>query len=526
MKKTTLKTPLTIIFIGLITLQMMTSVHMSKASSTIEDYDPLVNVTVTFELLGIRSLEKNDNHLHFREYVDRWSAPDFYVKIWINGEMFKSRVWWNTRYVYEPNWSVTVDVPDDVEIVNISIQLWDWNPGIDQLCDISGDYDGFTGDEPHKFSDNYDVELYYSIKYGVWWGDDYTSDDPLGRDPSGYGRLNGCDDGSVYQHDRDCELWFRIVQNDYDGDNVPYWAEVNMYNTDPMVDNSLDDPDNDGVPFSWEHIWGHYAWRHWNDNTYHHDWVYDPFTHENHSLLDPDEDGLDNVEEYLTSQWGSDPFRPDIFIELDRMADGPNGERSDLPEESKELLRTVFDRQNIVYHLDDGCMGGSDIIPFDEESTYAELQSYYQNYFLHGDPDNWRRGVFHYGLVIYNAEWVPGFVFNGGVGPYLDAYQISSKGMEKKAMLPQFKRDIVYASAYMHECGHTLGIYNSNTPGCDDQNSKAPWQLNWWKWRPYKSVMNYGYIYRMVDYSDGSRGKNDFDDWNRIDLTFFQRALW
>ena len=504
--------------------------------STSEDFDPLVDIKVTFELLGIRSLEKNDNHLHFREYVDKYTPPDFYVKVWINDHLFKSRVWRNTRYIYKPNWSITVDVPDDVEIVNIKIQLWDWEPGLDKICDISGDYSNVRDldktsfleglDDSNRFIDDYDIELFYSIKYGLWWGDDYTSDDPLGRDPSGYGRLNGCDDGSIYQHDRDCELWFRITQNDYDGDGIPYWVEENVFHTDPLVDDSYLDPDRDGVSTYWEYIWGHRAWYDWRDGTYKHSWIYDPMVAENHSKMDPDEDGLDNVEEYLTSQWGSDPFRKDLFIELDHMADGPNGEKSDLPEESKEILRTVFDRRNIVYHLDDGCMGGGEVIPFDESTTMEELRGYYWKYFLHGDPNNWRRGVFHYGLVIYHSANYPGFVFWGGVGHYLDSYQISSKDMDEKARLPQFKREIVYASAYMHECGHTLGIFNSNTPGCDDPESKAPWQPHYWKWRAYKSVMNYGYIYRMVDYSDGSRGKNDFDDWNRIDLTFFQRELW
>ena len=116
---------------------------------------------------------------------------------------------------------------------------------------------------------------------------------------------------------------------------------------------------------------------------------------------------------------------------------------------------------------------------------------------------------------------VPGFIFRP------DAYQISSKGMEKKVLLnSRYHRDVVYSGAYMHECGHTLGIFNSNTPGCDDQDSKYPWQGNFWKWHPYKSVMNYVHMYRMVDYSDGSRGRNDFDDWNRMDLTFFQREGW
>ena len=40
----------------------------------------------------------------------------------------------------------------------------------------------------------------------------------------------------------------------------------------------------------------------------------------------------------------------------------------------------------------------------------------------------------------------------------------------------------------------------------------------------YRSVMNYYYIYdkTLVDYSDGSHGNGDFDDWSFINLTFFQ----
>jgi hypothetical protein len=35
--------------------------------------------------------------------------------------------------------------------------------------------------------------------------------------------------------------------------------------------------------------------------------------------------------------------------------------------------------------------------------------------------------------------------------------------------------------------------------------------------------MNYRYIYTaLVDYSDGNHGKNDYDDWGTIDLTYFQ----
>jgi len=164
-------------------------------------------------------------------------------------------------------------------------------------------------------------------------------------------------------------------------------------------------------------------------------------------------------------------------------------------------------------------MGGGEMIPFDESISHDELRNYYySNYFLHGDENNWRRSVFRYGLIVYDAGGA-GYNFRRG------AFVISSISTEGKA-IPNTQRikDIVYASVYMHEAGHTLGIYHGNTPGCDAPDSARPRYPNFWKWGPYKSTMNYRYTYRLVDYSDGSRGRNDFDDWNRMDLTYFQSS--
>ncbi len=52
------------------------------------------------------------------------------------------------------------------------------------------------------------------MKTGHWTGDDAL------QDISGYGRLNGCDDGTIYKKDRDCELWFSITQNDFEQDSI------------------------------------------------------------------------------------------------------------------------------------------------------------------------------------------------------------------------------------------------------------------------------------------------------------------
>lgn len=478
-------------------------------SSHSEDFDPFVDIAVTVDILKIRSLEKSDMRLGSVDKIDPFSDPDFYVKVFINNQEFISPTWENQKYVYDPQWSATLNVPDDVELVNITIQLWDNDFAGDKQCDISDNHDDYPG--------SLDIDLLYSIKTGHWFGEDYVFHEGFwgAPDPSGYGRLNGCDDNSVYQNNRDCELWFDIYQNDFDNDKIPYWTEVNIYNTSTHVNNIGEDHDGDGVPIEWEHKWGHYFYWSWWRNRLEHFWIYSPNEWEDHKNMDSDDDGLNNVEEYLTSQWGSDPFRKDIFIELDQMDAGSDGEpASILTTDAKELLQTAYNKHNIVYHLDDGSMGGGEIIPFDlETSGRNELsETYYNNYFLHNGEHDWKQGIFRYGVVVYDAGF-NGYAVRG------DMWQISSKYVEEKSRQLFFvDKDIVYASVYMHETGHSLDIYN---PGVDNQNTYYPWQLDYWKYRPYRSCMNYGYTYILVDYSDGSRGMNDFDDWNDLDLSAF-----
>jgi len=468
-----------------------------------EDLDPLVDLKVTVKIKEIRALDK----------IDEVGDPDFYVKVFINSEEFTSPIWYNKKYVKDDDciWYATKDVPDDVENVSIKIQLWDWNPGLDVLCDLSENNERFPGTR--------DVDLVYNLKSGHWYGEDYIEFYPAWFDISGYGRVNGCDDNSIYQNDLDCELYFDICQNDFDGDGIPYWTEVNVYGTDPLVDDTGSDSDNDGVPIEWEYRWGHcFRWD-WRTHSMKDFWFYNPFEWENHSSMDPDEDALNNVEEYLTSQWGSDPFRKDLFIELDQMEAGPNGEpASVLPEGSKELLRIAHHRRNIVYHLDDGCMGGGEMIPFIKfiPGWSPELLQVYNDYFLHGDEHNWRRAIFRYSVIVYDANF-SGYMF------LPNAFQLSSSWVDKNIVPTVLKgRDVVWASVYMHETGHLLNI---QIPGGHDDNSKAIWQWGWWKWRPYKSCMNYGYTYFLVDYSDGSHGKKDHDDWDNLDFGFFKQEF-
>jgi hypothetical protein len=78
--------------------------------------------------------------------------------------------------------------------------------------------------------------------------------------------------------------------------------------------------------------------------------------------------------------------------------------------------------------------------------------------------------------------------------------------------------------------GHSLGIGPNTIHGCDNGSYKTRFlpskeRKQYLKeWGNYKSVMNYYYIYNkdIVDFSDGSHGYNDQNDWEKIYLPFFQ----
>lgn len=501
-----------------------------KPSSS--DIDPLVDLEVTFTVKEIRALDEIDSPGNWI-----WKEPDFYVKVFINGKEYKSEVWHDQKYV-KPDWSVKHNVDDYEENVSIKIQVFDWNRGKDKICDISY----ITSKTP----EGPELELTYNLKTGHWYGDDFIYPHFTNFDKSGYGRANGCDDNSIYDKENDVELFFDITQNDFDGDGIPYWTEVNIFNgtdqCDPEVDDSGRDDDSDLIPIEWEFKWGYYRSWNWHTHEIRHMWFYNPFEYNDHQNLDPDSDGLDNVEEYLTSQWGSDPFRKDMFLEVDQMEIGPNGEGNFIPELSTEVFRDPFARRNIVVRFDTGQWGGGEkTIPFQESTNMSQLREMYWKYFMHENPDNWRQGVFRYATIIYNHTRHSGFVYWADPENYYsDSFILSTKYFENKGQRypwiinlqlknfrslfdKEFRRTYSYACCMMHESGHILGIYHSNTPGCDDSNSHNYKDRNWWKWFwTYKSCMNYAKVITVLDYSDGSRGKNDFDDWARIDLTLFQ----
>ncbi|UCF50512.1 MAG: hypothetical protein JSU91_03255, partial [Thermoplasmatales archaeon] len=342
----------------------------------------------------------------------------------------------------------------------------------------------------------------YDYKTGRWYGDDYL------RDYDGYGHWVG----------ETFEIWFNIYQIDSDLDFIPYWTEVNILGTDPQRDDSDKDPDGDGIPTAWEWKWG-----------------YDPNTWDDHEKLDPDIDGLENIEEYQLSKWLADPFSQDIYIEVDYMEKGGLFDPAHiLFEESQQAIIEKFAEHNIKMYFDQGwpdtpSNGGGEVLPhYDQISQDSGMILRFYN---HHFPDE-RKGSFRYVLV-------------GHAGPFNHpaksnvydcihiAYSVQPKELLKNLIsrrIPPNGRGIriKIASTLMHELGHSVGISPWTFEGVDNLSAfggRAAKKQYDQTWGNYYSVLNYYHMYdtKLLDFSDGSNGPPyDQNDWMMLFVPNYQ----
>ena len=356
----------------------------------------------------------------------------------------------------------------------------------------------FGSSTQKKEKDSFTVE--YNFRTGRWTGDDYFNDS------DGYGHLNGTN----------YEIWFDLYQTSADEDLIPFQAELEL-GTDPFVDDTYLDPDEDGIPTVWEWKWG-----------------YDPFTWNDHSSLDPDCDGIQNDEEYYIREWLANPFYPEIYIEADYMEqtpkkglfgkDGWDGWKHEFYEESQQMLIERFNQHGYTVHIDDGCMGGGgNILPFVRGGgAYQQQAGVVAGHYANDFADD-RKGIFRYTVVAYGGGWChpqdSNHYYDCMVVPHNKKFFFNQLDV---AIQERTKR-IGQAIQVLHELGHSLGIIGITSPGVDNASVRNGHPADY-PWFDYVSVMNYDYFrQRYFDYSDGTHGEYDNDDWADIDLTFFQR---
>ena len=347
------------------------------------------------------------------------------------------------------------------------------------------------------------IKVTYDFRTGRWSGDDFL------KDYDGYGHYLG----------EEYEIWFNIYQSDYDHDTIPYWAEVNLLGTNPFEDDSKNDPDNDGIPTTWEYKWG-----------------YDPFTFDNHKALDPDIDGLENIEEYIMQKYFADPYHQDIYIEVDGMQKGGFFDWDHVSyEETHQMLIERFAQHNINVYIDYGwpdgpVNGGGELL--DYMKVNDDTVGHFHNRFYEHNFADERKGIFRYCMVAANA----GFISQGDFNHY-DHIVVDSSPyvtIKRRAWTPRYRR-VMLAKGILHELGHSLGLMPTTFYGIDilsnDQENRWPTQLTAEQYdnycEQYYSVMNYDYIFgknkKFFDYSDGSNGPTyDQNDWDHIYLPAFQ----
>jgi hypothetical protein len=342
----------------------------------------------------------------------------------------------------------------------------------------------------------------YDYKTGRWYGDDSL------RDYDGYGHWVG----------ETFELWFNIYQIDSDLDYIPYWTEVNILGTDPQRDDSDKDPDEDGIPTTWEWKWG-----------------YDPNTWDDHEKLDPDIDGLENIEEYQLEKWLADPFSQDIYVEVDYMGKGGLFDPPHiLFEESQQAIIEKYSEHNIKMYFDMGwpdtpLNGGGEVLP--HISQMSQDSGMILQFYKHHFPDE-RKGSFRYVVV-------------GHAGPFNHpakanvydcihiAYNVKPRTLIKTLLaykIPPTGRGvrIKIASTLMHELGHSVGISPWTFEGCDNLSynaGRAAKKEYAETWGDYYSVMNYFHMYKtkLLDYSHGTNGPPyDQNDWLMLFVPSYQ----
>ncbi len=263
------------------------------------------------------------------------------------------------------------------------------------------------------------------------------------------------------------------------------------------------DSDLDGTPDWWEEKWG-----------------YNPNLWDDHKNLDPDEDALSNIEECYTDQYGSSPYYKDIFLEIDWM-ESPGSDKSNKPSPKliKELVE-IFENQSINLHVDIGELGGGEEIPYcDLQFSFSRLRDLYWNYFLHNDLNNPRKGIFRYGVI---CKYCPDLNFPFIGWDHLDTFAISAEWT--KEVNPYISLDRLIVGGIAHHLGHTLGLLADAYNGIDNVDTAKLFSIQWWKYRNYKSCMNYNWKYKIFSFSDGTHGRGDFDDWSSMDLSFFKNS--
>ena len=308
-----------------------------------------------------------------------------------------------------------------------------------------------------------------------------------GSDPT---RTDGDSDGlddpaEVRDHSTD------PTKRDTDGDGLGDGPEVRSHSTDPVVA----DTDGDSVDDGTERRRGSSPTSADTDGDALLDGAeYDRKTEP--TVADTDGDGFaDGVEVHASAAMpNGDPARKDVYLEIDHMRG------TKIPRKKLKRVQRAFATAPV--ENPDGSRGITLHIRASDSPVEPEaettLSSYWNNYY-NSAYDERGYGYFH-ALIVRDVS------DQGIAGMRVG---LTSRGMNGMLVEDRPSRARV-AKTLMHELGHNLGLYADDHRGIDSYDLGP---------KQYPSVMNYHRLGRCnchYDYSDGTHGANDFDDWGHI----------
>lgn len=272
------------------------------------------------------------------------------------------------------------------------------------------------------------------------------------------------------------------------------------------------------------------------------------------AAIDEDEDGLDALREqiqgtsdaskdtdgdglsdYAESEWYPnrddifcgvsecaypDPLKMDIYVEVDWMDDGATAYRPDSTQVG--LVADAFDNKDINLHVDTGQYGGGNELPiYIEQLKFAPITGETDFFNLKNGDETYganfsedRRGIWHYMITGNKAstydEDTSAFVNDHtGVSYPSDDDAFIAIGRVKE--LSPTTEDVAIAGTIIHELGHNLCLSADAYAG---QSFNCLFSgVDSYAGNDYMSSMNYDKQLSLVDYSDGSNGTNDHNDW-------------